>query len=129
VKFIKGIGLEEIRSKEKLLLKRFLNGISGIKKVAHYRPEKTEDQVAVAAFNIEGLSPSDTSFYLDENYGILTRPGLHCAPSAHKTIGTFPQGTNRISFGYFNTIEDVDTAVKAIEELSHNQNKGLQPLG
>ena len=125
VKFINETGINEIHQKENALLKKFLDGISEIKNVTIFAPEKIENQVAVAAFNIEELSPSDTSFYLDENYGILTRPGLHCAPSAHKTIGTFPQGTNRISFGYFNTNEDVDAAVKAIHELSDQKSKGL----
>ena len=118
IKFVRDTGIENIHARESLLLNRFISGISEIKKVILYGPENNKERVAVSAFNIEGLSPSDVSYYLDENYSILTRPGLHCAPSAHKTIGTFPSGTSRISFGFFNTDEEVDTAIKAISELS-----------
>ena len=60
---------------------------------------------------------SDTAFQLDTRYGIMTRVGLHCAPSAHKTMGTYPTGTIRFSFGRANTIEDVKTAANALKEL------------
>lgn len=116
--FIKNTGIENIHLKENVLQKRFLDGLSEIKNITLYGPGNTTEQVAVTAFNIGEQSPSDTAYHLDEKYGILTRPGLHCAPTSHKTIGTFPQGTNRISFGYFNTTDDVDTALKAIHELS-----------
>ncbi|PKL18884.1 MAG: cysteine desulfurase [Spirochaetae bacterium HGW-Spirochaetae-5] len=118
VKFITDTGLSAIHAKENSLLKRFITGVSGFKKTILYGAENPDDRTAVSAFNIEGLTPSDVSYYLDEQYGILTRPGLHCAPSAHKTIGTFPSGTNRISFGYFNTPDEVDTAIRAIHELT-----------
>ena len=61
--------------------------------------------------------PNVRLILLDKNYGIMTRVGLHCAPSAHKTLGTYPTGTIRFSFGYFNTEEEVLFAVKALEEL------------
>jgi selenocysteine lyase/cysteine desulfurase len=64
------------------------------------------------------MSPSHISFNLDERFNIMSRPGLHCAPSAHRTIGTFPDGTVRFSFGIFTTEEEIKTAVKAIEILS-----------
>jgi hypothetical protein len=63
------------------------------------------------------MDNSAVAFKLESEYGILTRVGLHCAPSAHKTLGTFPGGTVRFSFGYFNTEDDVDTAVKALREI------------
>ena len=123
VTFINNTGLEKIHLKQNMLMNRFINGISDNKAVTLYIPGVENERVAVLSFNIEGLSSSDTSFYLDEKFDILTRPGLHCAPSAHKTIGTFPSGTARISFGYFNTIEDVDAAINAINNLSMNKGK------
>ena len=54
---------------------------------------------------------------LDADYGIMTRVGLHCAPSAHKSIGTFPTGTIRFSFGNFNTEEEIDAAIRALNEI------------
>ena len=64
-----------------------------------------------------GRDVSEVAHLLDKNYGIMTRVGLHCAPSAHKTLGTYPTGTIRFSFGYFNTEEEVLFAVKALEEI------------
>lgn len=118
VKFIKDTGIANIHAKENFLQKRFMDGLSEIKNIKLYGPGNIAEQVAVTAFNIGELPPSDTAYHLDENYGILTRPGLHCAPTSHKTIGTFPVGTNRVSFGYFNTTDDVDNAIKAIREIS-----------
>ena len=60
------------------------------------------------------------AYLLDASYGIMTRVGLHCAPNAHKTLGTYPGGTIRFSFGYFNTEEEVSFAVKALEEILWN---------
>lgn len=118
VKFISETGIDQIQLKELILINRFIDGISELKKFKIYGPENNKDRVSVFSFNIEGLSPSDIAFYLDENYKILTRPGLHCAPSAHKTINTYPTGTNRISFGYFNSISDVDAVIEALYELT-----------
>jgi selenocysteine lyase/cysteine desulfurase len=63
--------------------------------------------------------PARIAGLLEEKYGILTRVGLHCAPEAHKSLGTWPEGTIRFSFGYFNTEEDVDYTLTALKELLH----------
>ncbi|HPJ40909.1 MAG TPA: aminotransferase class V-fold PLP-dependent enzyme, partial [Spirochaetota bacterium] len=77
-------------------------------------------RTSVVSFNIDGIAPSDAAFIFDEEYGILSRPGLHCAPSAHRTIGSFPGGTNRFSFGFYNTFEEVDISLKAIDKILHS---------
>jgi len=117
VKFIEDTGLKDINSKENSLLKRFIDGISDIKKITLYGTDSLKDRVAIVSFNLKDISPSEISLRLDEDYGIVTRAGLHCAPSAHKTIGTFPTGTCRLSFSYFNTNEEIDTAVRAIRGI------------
>jgi len=63
------------------------------------------------------LDPAEFAFRLDEEYGIATRVGLHCAPSAHRTLGTWPTGTVRFSFGAFNTAVEIDEAVQAVTVL------------
>ena len=60
---------------------------------------------------------SQAAFELDAQFGIQTRVGLHCAPSAHMTLGTFPTGTIRFSFGWWNTPENVDQALNALREI------------
>ena len=67
------------------------------------------------------LDQAEASVLLEEQYGILTRVGLHCAPSAHKTLGTYPTGTIRFSFGFYNTQADVDAALDALEELTRGR--------
>ena len=62
---------------------------------------------------------SETAFRLDREYGIMTRVGMHCAPNAHRALGTFPKGTIRFSFGYFNTEEEIDTAVEALRKITN----------
>ena len=64
------------------------------------------------------MCSSDLSFLLEERWGIMTRCGLHCAPNAHKTLGTFPQGTVRFSPGWFTTEAEIDAAVGAVRELA-----------
>jgi len=111
-------GIDAIRGHEMNLTKRFIDGIQSIPGVTLYGTENMERRLAVAAFNITGIEPSEASLFLDEEYNIMSRPGLHCAPSAHRMIGTLPRGTCRFSFGQYNTENEIDTALEAIEILS-----------
>ena len=108
----------EIRTKESRLTDLFLNGLKSISGIRIYGPGDPTRQIPVVSFNIEGVSPSEAALTLDERFGIMSRPGLHCAPAAHRTIGTFPGGTVRFSFGYFNTEEEINKALEAISYLS-----------
>jgi cysteine desulfurase family protein len=110
--------VEAIRNKEQQLTACFLGQLETLgSNVTVYGPKDASKQTAVVSFNIRGLSPSDAAFQLEEKQGILCRPGLHCAPSAHHTLGTFPQGTIRFSFSFFHTSQDVDQAADAVREL------------
>lgn len=115
--YIYGIGIENIRNKEIGLTRMFMDGISSIEGVKVYGNPDAAMRTSLVSFNIDGMTPSDVSYYLDERFNIMSRPGLHCAPSAHRTIGTFPYGTVRFSFGLFTTEEEIDAAVKAIDML------------
>lgn len=118
VEFILEQGVERIEQKENRLVEQLLAGLSGIKGVTVYGPGNLHQRSAAVSFNINGVNPSEVSLYLDEEHGIMSRPGLHCAPSAHKTTGTFPSGTNRLSPGYFTTEDEIDAAVKAVHSLA-----------
>lgn len=117
LKFILETGIDKIHEKELYLTEEFLKGVSSIKEAKIAGLKGTENRVAVVSLDFSPLDNAVISYFLEKNYGIMTRCGLHCAPSAHKTLGTFPHGTVRFSFGYFNTIEDVNTAIKAIKEV------------
>lgn len=111
-------GIGEIRAREEALTGRFLDGLKDTPRVTLYGPADPSRQAAVVSFNIEGLMPSAVAWELDERFSILSRPGLHCSPAAHRTLGTFPQGTVRFGFGYFNTEAEIDAALSAIRELA-----------
>lgn len=117
ISFILDTGIEVIREKENTLTEYFLESLNAKRGIRVYGPLNMEERTSVVSFNIEGVSPSEAAFIFDDEYGILSRPGLHCAPSAHRTIGTFPDGTNRFSFGYFNTIDEIDISLKAIDRI------------
>ena len=76
-----------------------------------------KNRTGVVSIQTLDVDCADAAFRLDFEYGIETRVGLHCAPNAHKTLGTYPTGTIRFSFGNFNTEDDVDAAIKALTEI------------
>ncbi len=118
IRFLEKTGIDVIREKEKHLASIFLDGLKKIKGIKVYGTQSHSDRISVVSFNLENLSPSEASLILDEKYSIMNRPGLHCAPQAHRTIGTFPAGTLRFSFGYFNTEDEVEYGLKALYEIS-----------
>jgi cysteine desulfurase/selenocysteine lyase len=118
VEFVLQQGVEAIRVQEVSLTRRLVAGLLEIPGVTVYGGRDAEMQAATVSFNIEGMAPSDVGLKLDEEYGIMSRVGLHCAPAAHRTIGTFPVGAVRFGLSYFNTAEEVDTAVGAIRQMA-----------
>ena len=116
--YLAGQTIDVIRTKEEQLTRRFLERLEAFKdQVTVYGPNDAARQTAVISFNVKNISPSDAAMFFEEKFGILCRPGLHCAPAAHRTIGTFPRGTVRFSFGFFNTSREVDRAAKAVMAL------------
>lgn len=122
VRFILETGLEEIREKEITLTGRLIDGLAGIDGITIYGPKESEKRASLVSFNIEGMDSSIVSFSLDNDYGIMSRAGLHCAPNAHSCLGTLPAGCVRFSPGYFNTVEEVDTVLAAIREIAIKEN-------
>jgi cysteine desulfurase family protein len=110
-------GVEQVRRHEQALVGRFLDGAATLPGVTVYGPPGVEQRIGVLSFNIEGVSPSRVGLMLDRGFGIMTRIGLHCAPAAHRTIGTFPSGTVRFGFSCFNTIAEVDYALQALAQI------------
>lgn len=117
IDFINETGRENIHNHEMKLKDLFINELKGTDKVKLYGP-LDERQGAVVALNIEGMDSSEVGFILNEDYEIFIRPGLHCAPLAHETLGTTNTGTVRFSFGYFNTEEEIITAANAIKKIA-----------
>ena len=76
------------------------------------------NRTGVLSLNIRGFDPSEVGEALDRKYGILTRIGLHCAPRAHRTLGTFPDGTVRVSWGVFTREKDILKAIRFLKEIA-----------
>lgn len=118
VSFLEETGLDVIREKEQSLMRRFYEGISCIPGVKVYGDFDTRERAAIVSFNIGDYDSSEVSDELNVEYGIVTRPGAHCAPLMHKALGTVDQGAVRFSFSYYNTEEEVDAAIRAVRELA-----------
>jgi len=118
VSYLLKIGLNNIRNHEKLLLSKFIENASKIKNIIIYGSKDPETQVSLVSFNFKNINPSTAGLILDKKYSIMSRIGLHCNPSAHKVIGTFPEGTIRFSFSYFNSLEEIDYSINALSEMS-----------
>lgn len=117
VEFILETGIDKIREHEEKLTQALIDGLKEIPEVKIYGPQNAKEQAAVVSINIGEEDSSEVAYILDKGFGIGVRSGLHCAPCAHKTLGTFEQGTVRFSIGYFNTLEEIHQAVAAIKEI------------
>jgi len=109
-----------IRRHEVELAQRLIDGLVSIPGVTVYGGLDTARQTATVSFNIAGLLPSDVGLRLDEEYDIMCRVGLHCAPAAHETLGTFPQGAVRFGLGALNTAGEVDMALEAVDKMARS---------
>ena len=114
MRFLQAEGFEKLHSHEMQLCKRFMDGVSKIPGVAICGPQGLDNRVGVISLDFIGQDNAEVAYRLEMDHGILTRCGLHCAPSAHKSLDTFPRGTVRFSLGFASTEEDVDTALAAI---------------
>ncbi len=119
VDFILNEGIERIRRREMELTGYLLSRLSGLAQVNIYGPRDPEKQVGVVSFRVEAgnAAPNEFGYILDEVFEIAVRAGLHCAPRAHRTLGTLPDGTVRASLGYFNTEEEIDYLIEALGQI------------
>ena len=117
VEYLLERGVEDVRNHEMKLWKQFREGLTDISHVRVYGPDDPDRSMAIVAVTVDGMEPTDVGFLLDVRHDIQVRPGLDCAPLAHKTIGTFPTGTIRFSLGFANTEKDVETALRALATI------------
>ena len=117
IKFLNREGIDNIHNKEKELTKYALEKLETVKDIEIYGPKDCEKILSVISFNIKNKRPEDISTILDQKYDIMLRAGLHCAPTAHSVINTKDRGSLRIGIGYFNTKDDIDKLVEALNNL------------
>ena len=118
--YIKSVGMENIHNQELALTKAFLEGLRSITGVNIIGKQDIQDRTAVVSITIDDMDPASIAYELESTYHIMTRVGLHCAPRAHQTLGTYPEGTVRFSFSYANRHEDVKSALSALNRIVKN---------
>lgn len=118
--YIESQGMENIHNHELALTQAFLEGLQSIDVVNIIGKQDIQDRTAVVSITIDSMDPASIAYELESNYHIMTRVGLHCAPRAHQTLGTYPEGTVRFSFGYANKHEDVEAALSALHRTLKN---------
>ena len=118
--YIESVGMKNIHNHELTLTKTFLEGLRSITGINIIGKQDIQDRTAVVSITIDGMDPASIAYELESTYHIMTRVGLHCAPRAHQTLGTYPEGTVRFSFGYANTLEEVDMALSALHTILKN---------
>lgn len=114
LQWIKERGIEETQAHLQTLSGALIEGLSSLPNVKIYGTLDPHRSVAVVSFTVTGSPVSEIGLRLDEDYSILSRVGLHCAPAAHKTIGSFPEGTVRLAPGVFTTMEDIQQTIRAM---------------
>lgn len=117
LKWLKRETIDAVRSHEMMLTERFLSGVREIPHLQIVGRGDTTGRAGVVSVVPENTDPALVADALEREYGVMVRVGLHCAPNAHKTLGTFPTGTIRFSFGRWNTPQHVDMALLALREL------------
>ncbi|MCL2405644.1 MAG: aminotransferase class V-fold PLP-dependent enzyme [Defluviitaleaceae bacterium] len=115
--YINTVGTKAIYDHEMALTSAFISQVQDINGIKIIGKKDTSGRVAVVSLNFPEKDNANIAAILDNDYGIMTRCGLQCAPSAHKTLGTYPHGTVRFSFGHFNTMGDVEYIVQALKEI------------
>lgn len=122
IRYILQEGIEKIREKEGNLTRRMIAGLQKIPGVTIYGPDHGVERAAVISFNIDSVDPAEVALIMDQAYDIAVRSGLHCAPDAHQTTGTYNMGTVRVSFNSFNTEEEIDACLDAVTEIAEEFN-------
>ena len=118
IKFIEGKGIENLSIHKSRLVNRFIIGINELKGVELYSINSKDKNSGIIALNLKEFDANEVSYILDREFSIATRAGLHCAPLAHKALGTLRKGVVRFSVGCFNTINEIDTTIDALKNIS-----------
>jgi selenocysteine lyase/cysteine desulfurase len=116
-------GVGSVMEEEARLMEILLRGLGGIPGLRLHGPRAGRPRAPVVSLNFDGLHPGHLATVLEEGYGILVRDGLHCAPAAHRSLGTFPEGTVRISPGPFQTPGDMERVLEALGQIARQMGR------
>jgi cysteine desulfurase family protein len=117
IDFINKVSLAKIKEHEEKLLIKLVSGLNDIVQIRVINSNIGVNKVSVVSFKVSGIKSATIGNLLDKKHNIAVRTGLHCAPLAHKSIGTYDIGTVRISLSYFNTTDEIDKFLNALAEI------------
>jgi cysteine desulfurase / selenocysteine lyase len=126
--YLHEVGVDKVQGRLTDLGRRFRDGLAGADGVRLLGPEDPADGVGIASLNVEGVPCATVARLLDDEWGVMTRAGLHCSPAAHRSLGTAPEGTLRFSWGYDTSERDIDIAVEAVRTIATRE-RSAEPLG
>jgi selenocysteine lyase/cysteine desulfurase len=115
VDFVLREGLASIRQKRTERIERLVAGLSSIPDVVVHASDAASRGAGILSFNVDGVSPEEVAYVLEQSFGIVVRSGLHCAPLIHEALGTYPAGSVRVSPSCFTTTGEIDRLVEAVE--------------
>ena len=121
VEYLEKTGIDTIRAREQMLMRKFYDGIKAIPGLTFYGDFDQKERCPIVTFNIGDYDSGEVSDALLMDYEISTRPGGHCAPLLHEAFGTVKQGAVRFSFSHYNTEEEIDAAIRAVYELAQEE--------
>lgn len=119
LKYLFNQGVNNIRDKEINLINKFFEGLFNIKNIELIGKKTSTDRTGIVSIDFIHNDNGLVAHELSKDFGIMTRSGLHCAPSAHKTLGTFPKGTVRFSLSHFTTLKEIDYAIDCINKIAN----------
>jgi selenocysteine lyase/cysteine desulfurase len=122
--YLEEAGIEAVHAREMELLKKLRDGLFLITGIDVYYAEDLSNHVALLTANVRGMDPHDVGAILDGDFNIAVRTGVHCAPLVHESLGTSPGGSVRFSIGPFNTVQDIDLALKAMARIAGRERRG-----
>ncbi len=121
IEYVLSKGIGTIRAHEQRLTNKIIQALKDDQRFILYGTTDISQKVGILSINVKGFKAAEVGAILDQSFDIAVRPGLHCAPFAHQMIGTFPDGTVRISPGLFNTEEDVDLFIRALVKIANER--------
>ncbi len=121
IEYLQEAGLGPLREVVERHLSRLIDGLQAIDGVQLYSADQLARQGDALSFTVEDMDPSEIGFRLDHEFGISVRVGLHCAPDAHRSLGTYPQGTVRVSPGVFTREDEIESFISAVKTICANR--------
>jgi len=115
---LRTVGVEHVQEHLTALGRRFRDGLAGVEGIVLHGPADPADSVGIASVNIQGVPCATAARLLDDEWGVMTRAGLHCSPAAHRSLGTAPEGTIRLSWGEETSDRDIDVATEALRQVA-----------